>query len=274
MKIGLVIPEARPEALVYAKRAAAYLERRGAAALCEGNALPGLRAFSEEDRPDALLALGGDGTLLRCVRWAVACHAPLLGINLGSLGFLTEEEPEELEHAMDALLSGAYEVERRSLLKATLPDGVSYLALNDAVVSRSGYPRLIRVRTRVDGEIAGQYRADGLIVATPTGSTGYSLSAGGPIVSPQVDCMVITPVCAHSLQHRPLLVHGSAEVSLELYGGSGIRASLEIDGRTCAELVSGDEVSVRRAEENLELIHLHPPRFFELVHRKLSEWAT
>ena len=274
MKIGLVAASGREDALDCAARAAAHLRRRGAEPLSEQAEIPGCGAFSDALRPDVLVSLGGDGTILRCVQHAVRFDAPLLGVNLGSLGFLTEEEPGRLEQALDAVLAGEYEREPRTLLDVRVRGGESRLALNDAVITRGGYPRLIRVRAWVDGEVAGQYRADGLIVSTPTGSTGYSLSAGGPIVSPAVDCMVITPVCAHSLQHRPLVVPGGASVSLELYGESAIRASLEVDGQTCAVAGSGSRVDVSRASQRLSLIRLRSPRFFSLVHRKLAEWAT
>ena len=134
-------------------------------------------------------------------------------MNLGRVGFLAEGEADALPKLLDKVIRGDYETERRAVLSVQM-NGQSWYAINDVVMSRGGYARLITVTALVDGELAGHYIADGLVVATPTGSTGYSLSAGGPIISPKVDCMVLTPICAHSLQHRPTVVQGSAQIRL------------------------------------------------------------
>ncbi len=174
---------------------------------------------------------------------------------------------------MRRLVRGEWEIEERSLL-AVSARGAEWTALNDAVLTRGGYPRLIRVRALVDGAWAGDFRADGLVVATPTGSTAYSLSAGGPIIAPGVDCMLITPICAHSLQHRPQVVPGGAAVTLRLSGAEPVRASLQIDGRDCGELGAGDSVEITRSAKALRLIRMAQGSFFDLVHRKLIEWAN
>ena len=235
--------------------------------------LPECDALDAGDRVDALVSLGGDGTLLRCAQYAAACDAPLLGINMGRLGFLAETEPEALEDALRLLLSGEYQTEERAMLAVRMPDGEDRVALNDVVITRGGYARLITMRVLVDGEEVGSYHADGLIVATPTGSTGYSLSAGGPIISPRVDCTVITPVCAHSLQHRPVVVPGSAVISVQLHSDDEMTASLQVDGQSCAMLQNGGSVDIRRAAHSVRLVRLKQERFFEVVHHKLIEWS-
>ena len=274
--VGLVAPASRAEAVNQARRAASLLRALGARVVTEPELLPLLPecdALDAGDRVDALVSLGGDGTLLRCAQYAAACDAPLLGINMGRLGFLAETEPEALEDALRLLLSGKYQTEERAMLAVRMPDGEDRVALNDVVITRGGYARLITMRVLVDGEEVGSYHADGLIVATPTGSTGYSLSAGGPIISPRVDCTVITPVCAHSLQHRPVVVPGSAVISVQLHSDDEMTASLQVDGQSCAMLQNGGSVDIRRAAHSVRLVRLKRERFFEVVHHKLIEWS-
>ena len=274
--VGLVAPASRAEAVNQARRAASLLRALGARVVTEPELLlllPECDALDVGDRVDALVSLGGDGTLLRCAQYAAACDAPLLGINMGRLGFLAETEPEALEDALRLLLSGEYQTEERAMLAVRMPDGEDRVALNDVVITRGGYARLITMRVLVDGEEVGSYHADGLIVATPTGSTGYSLSAGGPIISPRVDCTVITPVCAHSLQHRPVVVPGSAVISVQLHSDDEMTASLQVDGQSCAMLQNGGSVDIRRAAHSVRLVRLKRERFFEVVHHKLIEWS-
>ena len=152
--------------------------------------------------------------------------------------------------------------------------GEEYHALNDAVITRGGYARLIRVDACVDSREYGVFTADGIIVATPTGSTGYSLSAGGPIVEPGMNCMIITPVCPHSMQHCPCVVSGTADIRLLLSPEREQTAELQIDGQNMAGLSAGDEIHVTGAQKKIRLIRLHPYDFFGLTRRKLSEWGS
>ena len=177
---------------------------------------------------DAIIAVGGDGTLLRANALAMQLDLPLLGINIGRVGFLTEVELDQLSHACELLANDTYQIEERMMLEASI-DGHLSLALNDVVVSRGGYSRLIGMDARVNGELAGHYVADGLIVSTPTGSTGYSLSAGGPLVCPEVECMLLTPICAHSLQHRPIVTSAGQTITIQLTEERD--AMISIDGQ-------------------------------------------
>ena len=275
-RIGLVVHQGHSSAMAYAAKAAVFLAKAGIQTQAEeaaANALADVVAFSEaKEPPEIVLSLGGDGTLLRGAQFALHWDVPLMGINLGRVGFLTESEPEKLEDSLECLIEGEYTLEQRALLDVRTGKG-QWLALNDVVVSRGGYARLITVNALVDGESAGRYVADGLIVATPTGSTGYSLSAGGPIISPSVDCMVITPICAHSLQHRPAVVPGDAHISLELGCDHEMCACLQVDGQNCASLYEGARVDVCRAGQKIRLIRTKQPRFFQLVRDKLTEWS-
>lgn len=276
-RIGLLVHGSRKDAVKSAGQAVAFLTAAGVAVYAEEDAAQRLSGavtpFSRMTQPpDAVLTLGGDGTLLRGAQYACRWRAPLLGINLGHLGFLAEAEPDTLQNALARLLAGDYTLEERSMLTVTGPTG-QRLSLNDVVISRGDCARLITVETLVDGESSGRCVADGLIVATPTGSTGYSLSAGGPIIAPGVDCMVITPICAHSLQHRPVVVPGNAHVRLLMQDGGDGRATLQVDGQSCGTVCGGEAVDIARAAFGVRLIRLKPPQFFRLVRDKLTEWS-
>ena len=225
--------------------------------------------------PDVIVSFGGDGTLLIGARYALKYNIPLLGINLGTVGFLTEEDPEHLEEALTAILNGKYQIESRSVLhiknKQTKED---FYALNDAVITRGGYARLIKVDTSVDEKKYNTFTADGIIIATPTGSTGYSLSAGGPIVEPGMNCMIITPVCPHSMQHCPCIVSENSDIRLLLCSDRQQSAELQIDGQNMGSLSAGDEIHVTGTEKKIRLIRLHSYDFFGLARRKLTEWGS
>lgn len=227
------------------------------------------------ESPGIIITFGGDGTLLTGARYAMEYNAPLLGINLGTVGFLTEVAPEHLDEALNAIIEGRYLTETRNLLRViNSGTGEEFFALNDAVITRGGYARLIRVDTTVDGKEYGAFTADGIIVATPTGSTGYSLSAGGPIVEPGVNCMIITPVCPHSMLHCPCIVPEKSEIRLLLNPERMQSAELQIDGQSRGSLCAGDEIRVTGTEKKIRLIRLHPYDFFGLTRRKLSEWGS
>lgn len=230
--------------------------------------------FSGEAVKDcgAIVSVGGDGTLLRANMLSVERDLPLLGINVGTVGFLAEVELDQLDAACTRLSSGDFDVEERMMLEAEL-EGRRMLALNDVVVSRGGYSRLIGVNAWVGDEPIGRYIADGLIVSTPTGSTGYSLSAGGPIVCPEVECMLLTPICAHSLQHRPVITSATRRISVRLDGGRTRMAQVSIDGRQSFELSSDQTLTVARAERCARFIRLEPRSFFSMIRVKLSEWS-
>lgn len=274
MRIGLILHSKRPEAMECAARAVRFLRARQVE-VCAEDAFAqelGLPAFSQADKADVLVSLGGDGTLLRAVQYAFQWEAALLGINLGRVGFLTEAEPADIEAALAAVIDGCYEIEERPVLHVHA-ENQHWHALNDVVLSRGGRARLTTINAWVDGELSGRYVADGVVVATPTGSTGYSLSAGGPIVSPKVDCMVITPICAHTLQHRPTVVQGGAGITLELLPDDMQTASLQVDGQSCMELTSGMKAEIRKDARPLRLIRLRQQQFFQLVRDKLTEWT-
>lgn len=235
----------------------------------DGSVRSSLAALPPE-RCEAVLSVGGDGTLLRANALAVRYNLPLLGINVGRVGFLTEVELDRLEEACIRLANDEYSLETRMMLKASMGDHTDY-ALNDVVLSRGGYSRLIGVNAWVDGDRVGPFIADGLIVSTPTGSTGYSLSAGGPLVCPEVECMVLTPICAHSLQHRPVVTSAAQTITVRLDGR--YNAMISVDGRKPWSFSGGQTLTITRAEHAARFIRLEPKSFFSTIRIKLSEWT-
>lgn len=266
--VGMILNRNKTEAVRYAEQAALYMKEQDIASFDVQN-----EPVSET--PDLIITFGGDGTLLIGAQYALEYDIPLLGINLGTVGFLTEEEPKRLEKALQAIIKGEYQTESRSLLEIRNPrTGEIFRALNDAVITRGGYARLIRVEAFVNEKEYGVFTADGIIVATPTGSTGYSLSAGGPIVEPGMNCMIITPVCAHSMQHCPCVVSEKSRIRLLLKPEREQTAELQIDGQNRGMLQSGEEILVSGTEKKIRLIRLHSYDFFGLMRRKLIEWGS
>ncbi|MFH0810529.1 MAG: NAD(+)/NADH kinase [Pseudomonadota bacterium] len=222
----------------------------------------------------AVVVLGGDGTMLHAVKLVGAKNIPVLGINLGELGFLTEVSVAEMYDAMEMVLAGNYQLERRMMLSACLfKDGAQEcerLVLNDVVFNRGAVARLVHLRTTIDGRYLTTYRADGLIVTTPTGSTAYSLSAGGPIVDPTHDTILLTPICPHTLTNRPIVLPDTCVVRVEM-GGSGIRnVSLTFDGQPGYELDAGDVVEVQKARMYFSLIRLPGKDYFDNLRTRLK----
>jgi NAD+ kinase len=223
---------------------------------------------------DALITFGGDGTLLRGARLLGAHETPILGINLGRVGFLTTATRQTLDPALDALVGGRYVIERRQALQAEIKDGggkgrALQMAMNDVAVHKGGVARVIRVNVFIQGENVGPYSADGIIVATPTGSTAYSLSAGGPIVVPGVEAMVVTPIAAHTLAVRPLVVPSSYRIVIEPMVGWSEDLLVSFDGQTGTTLAPGESVDVRRADHRVCLIRLGGDGFFGRMRQKL-----
>ena len=221
---------------------------------------------------DLVVVLGGDGTLLSAVRATAAIDVPLLGVNLGSLGFLTDVPLSSLFPVLDRIAEGSAAVEQRSLMHCDLLRGEeilgSYLAFNDVVVNKTTLARLNHYDLFVDKMFVSSYRADGMIVATPTGSTAYSLSAGGPVLMPTVNAFVITPVSPHSLTHRPLVVPDSAAVEILLRSDEEV-AYLSLDGQPGLDLRDGDRVRCRRSEHKVSLFRTSPD-FFQVLRTKLK----
>jgi NAD+ kinase len=224
---------------------------------------------------DLLVSFGGDGTLLRGARLVASYHTPVLGVNLGHLGFLTSVGPDHLAEAVEALAAGAYWLDTRLTLQARVfsRDGSArgeYLALNDAVLHKGGFARVVRLAVFVgeDREEVGAYSADGIILATPTGSTAYSLSAGGAIVAPSMECLLATPISPHTLAVRPLILPADTRIEVELIQ-AGAEVVLTIDGQAGEPLTNGDRLVVQRGNATVPLVRFPGQSFFPTLRRKL-----
>ena len=197
----------------------------------------------------------------------------MLGVNIGHIGFLIEIDIEQLPAICKRLKTGDFNIDNRMMLDVVRGGHTIATALNDVVISRAGYARLITVKASVADELVARYKADGLIVSTPTGSTGYSLSAGGPIVCPEVDCILLSPVCPHSLQHRPVVAGASQEITVELDCDPNQKVQLDVDGAMICKLDTCESITVRRSEKTAKLIRFNAQSFFHRIRDKLSEWS-
>jgi len=235
------------------------------------------QTLSEVGKIDCLLTLGGDGTLLRGARLLNGAQTPVLGVNLGRVGFLTTASIQSLDWALDVLVRGAYATEPRLALVSTIdhkagPAHTEHLVLNDVAVHKGGVARVVRLRVSVDGDEVGQYSADGIIVSTPTGSTAYSMSAGGPIVAPGVDAIVVTAICPHTLAVRPLVLPSNSVVAVEPIPPWTDDVLVSLDGQVGTTIPPGDRLLVRRAEKPVLLVRLGPEGFFARMRKKL-QWG-
>lgn len=227
---------------------------------------------------DALFVFGGDGTVLRALDLYVACDIPLLGVNLGRLGFLLETQTQEMEQALELLAAGTFDIERRMMLlvEAGCKDGsVVAHATNEVSISRGLSQRMIALDAYVGDTLVDHYIADGVVLASPTGSTAYSLSAGGPIVSPDVPCFVLNPICPHTLASRPIVLSAKERVTLRVNMKEmreGIQ--LSIDGQAVCQMLNQEQVKVSRSPHDALLIRFPKERnFFSLLKDKLSQWS-
>ena len=222
---------------------------------------------------DLVVVLGGDGTLIAAARVAQAADLPLLGVNLGSLGFLTETALDRLDPVLDAVCAGACTIEERMMLEVVVRHAAGehgpFVVLNDAVINKSALARMIEMEAAVDGEYLTTYRADGLIVSTPTGSTAYSLSAGGPIVHPAMGAIVVTPICPHTLTNRSLVVPDEARVEVVIRS-VGQDIHLTLDGQLGVELGAEDRVRIRKGAARTRLVHCPDRGWFSVLRQKLK----
>jgi NAD+ kinase len=263
-----------------------YLEQKGGKCLILENRRvisEGVLHYTEADKipeeTECVLVLGGDGTMIQAAIDLVHSKLPILGINMGTVGFLTEVEPQNLERALDLMLQDKYTIESRIMLRESsvtstgTSSGKACYALNDVVLSKRGDCRLITIKVYINDELADIYRADGLIISTPTGSTGYNLSAGGPVMVPDTEATVITPICAHSLNKRSLVVSAMDRIVLELGQTKDFQedeAVLVVDGRTVRGLSTGDRLEVLVPEDQTRIVKLSGVSFYKKMRDKLN----
>ena len=283
-KFALLTNYSKDKRLVYTRMIKTYITENGGSYwipryISEPDK-DGDQRYDFSDMPEdieCVLVLGGDGTLLQAARELLQRHIPLRGINLGTLGFLTSAEKSELPKCLDSVLDDSCSIDERMML-----EGVAYhgsekiqmnIALNDVIIARAGFSRLVELKIYVNGELLSIYNADGIIVSTPTGSTGYSLSAGGPIIFPQTDVIVITPICPHSLQARSLVVSGEDRIMIEIGRRRKTQkeeAMVTFDGRSAQELETGDRIEIYKAQETTQLIRLKGRSFYQVLQNKIG----
>ncbi|MFC7440972.1 NAD(+)/NADH kinase [Laceyella putida] len=278
--IGITVNQSKPKGVQVAEQLVHLLEKRKAkvvvdAALATQLKRPdlGLELEHFADHVQLVFVLGGDGTLLGMARRFAEAQLPILGFNLGQLGFLSEAEPDDLSMAVDRVLKGDYFIEQRLMLKAeVLRDGAvieTGTALNDIGIAKGSFGRMIQCTAYMDGMFLGTYSGDGLIVSTPTGSTAYSLSCGGPIVHPGIQVLLLTPICPHTLTSRPMVL--PAEAVLEIHVSAvHHEMGITIDGQIGYCLKEGDVVRVKRSRTPAHLIKWQDRSFFEVVRKKLQ----
>jgi len=272
-RIGLILHAENPEAAETGRWLARALGERGVEVQAPvadverlgAGAVTAVEAFADD--LDLVVALGGDGTLLRAVAAIQHPGPPLLGVNFGHLGFLSQMERSELAGGLATVLDGAFDIDERMMLEARLDGGEQFPALNEVIVEKSSVGRAIRLSVAIGGEPVASWLADGLIVATPTGSTAYSFSAGGPVVAPAVPCLVVTPVAPHGVFNRTLVVPPGEEVLVRVLPGSDA-ASLSADGRAAVDVPPGSDVRVRAALAPVRLARVDGSPFWKLVREK------
>lgn len=276
--IGLIINSYKEQIVQIGRQVIDRLHAQGVSVLAIGEEAEALKipaVNSEQFCNDAqmVLVIGGDGTMLRAARTVYSKETPILGINQGYLGFLTEVEVEHLDAALEQLLRGNYQVERRMMLNAKVYRNdvciADINALNDMVVTKGALSRIIRTELYLDGHMVERHYGDGLIFSTPTGSTGYSLSAGGPIVYPSVDVCIMTPICSHSLISRPMIFSPDHTLTVRMEAVSA-PAMLTVDGQNGVELEQGDLIQIQKAEHDTCLLVLEHRNFFAVLQGKLK----
>ncbi len=266
-KFYVVTNRSKDKTLETTYRIKHYIEKRGHSCVLavEGKQI--------SENTECILVLGGDGTLIRVAREYYACDIPLVGINLGTLGYLTEVEVHNLESSLDQLFEGNLTVENRMMLEGILNGIASHYALNDVVVTRRGILRVIHFDIYVNGELLNSYEADGVIVSTPTGSTAYNLSAGGPIVEPTASLIVITPICCHALNTSSIVLSSDDEITIVIGRGrenSVEEAEISFDGDEGICIKTGDKLVIKKAGYSTKLLKMKKISFLETLRIKMK----
>ncbi len=280
-KIGLIGKYGNPQVAETVRELGMLLQKRGCEIMIEHATgqlltiqdLPCASLDEIGRNADLSIIVGGDGTLLAAARTLVEYGIPILGVNLGRLGFLVDISPEDMEERVNEILDGEYEEEHRILLNAQVqhrgsPPSESD-AFNDVVIHKWEVARMIETETWVDGRFLNSMRSDGLIISTPTGSTAYALSGGGPIIEPGVNAILIVPICPHSMSYRPIVVSGDSEIEILVKENMHSHAQVTCDGQINLGLVSGDKILIRKKDKVIRLIHPRQHNHFEILRAKM-----
>lgn len=277
MKVGIYTNALKDKDLSVTRALVECLNKRGISYALDCELKGEIKAyeyFSISEKPkkfDFMLSVGGDGTILRIAEYCAVGNIPIAGLNLGFVGFLTEEEPEKTDSLLDRIVRGDYKTESRSLLEVNC-NGKMYYALNDAVIGRDFDSRMLSVDVKVNGEFVDRYFCDGYIVSTPTGSTAYSLSAGGPIVCPRVSAFVLTSMNSHSLHSKPIVVSDSDVIELKF--GQKCSANLLIDGQPRERVDNRSTVKIEKSALSVKFVRQSGNGYFNKLLTKLNKWST
>lgn len=281
MKISIISNTTKPNAVEYTNRVVSKLISLGIvpvmykedASYIKNNSIVVVNTYAElAKQGDLIITIGGDGTIIHAAKYAVAENKPLLGINFGRVGFVATMEPEDIDK-LENLLTKDYIKDKRMLLSVEIHKNdkiENLIAVNDAVVSRGSLSRMIDLFVYLNGEKICDYRSDGIILATPTGSTAYSLSAGGPVIQPELSCILFTPICPHTLFARSLVFGDNDVVTIEVASDNDI-AFLTVDGQVSIELSEGDRIVVSKYKDPLTLITMEKRDFYTVLNNKLIE---
>jgi NAD+ kinase len=283
-RVGLIGNSEKPACVDSVRKAARLVQRAGRKVLCDATTaqLAGTKtsmcgdAATLAGEVDLLLVFGGDGTMLHVAREIAGSATPMLGVNIGGLGFLTAVPSDELARALAQIWRGQFKYESRALIETSgmcLGRHIRESALNDIVISRGAVSRLISLDVTVDNELITRYRCDGLIISSPTGSTAYSLAAGGPVVLPTAEVFALTPICPHALSSRPIILPLASTIRVKA-ASAAHPIILSVDGQVVAEMGNGDEVAIRRSRGAVRLMHLADSSFLEALRRKLHWRGT
>ncbi len=277
--VGLVLNINKKKAFLLASRVIDWLQKNEVKFLMEERAAQEYeeRVTSADynrmrSEADLIMLFGGDGTFLHTAHHFIGTDIPLLGINLGGLGFLTEIEIEEIETTLNQLLTGNYTLEKRMLLEAQVrrdnKTRFQAYALNDVALNRGANARMVQIKLFINDEFINSYKADGLVISTPTGSTAYSLSAGGPIINPQIRAILITPICPHTLYVRPMVISEEERLQIEVAGEDG-KMMITADGNYDCCLLTGDQIRITASQKEISLIKLPDKTFYSILHKKM-----
>ena len=265
--LGFVANPQKDELVEAVRRATERAAQRGF--LCsvtkEMDGVLSLPNFSQ-NAPDILFAFGGDGTILRAASEAVRLDIPLCGVNLGRVGFLSEVGLDEFDEVLDAILTGAYSIDPCMMLRCDVNGKREYSCINDVLLDKESFSGVVKVSVVIDDTDAGDVFCDGVIVSTPTGATGYAISAGGPVVAPGLEAAVITPICPHSLAFRPIITPASSKIQMQVDGNT----HLAIDGVHVCEVLPADVVTILRGERMVKFVRVRKRNLYALIHDKLA----
>ncbi len=272
-RVGIVANSDKEMAAEYSIRLGRWLSDRGLEVFYEDEIagklnMPGVARSELASVVDMVVVFGGDGTLLMAARMVMGSDAPVLGVNLGGFGFMTVVNLNEMLGTMELILNGEYSISRRMMLSVSVED-VNYPALNDVVINRGNLSRIVNLETFVNGKYLSTFKADGLIISTPTGSTAYSLSSGGPIIMPELDSIIINPICPHILTNRPVVLPPDSVIEVIVWTKKG-EASVTLDGQDLFVLKSGDRVGIKKSENHINLIESPQRDYLEILRTKLG----